>query len=332
MPVDGRPQVVHDGLADPVREKVGRRRARRWRPRSGSSPRRAREQPQSSSGIAASRTTGSRNDGTTPSPAENRIRKRTRELRRYRRKSRKSRRRFALRTSGSAGRSGGSMIVSAPKRRPGIRRECLPRVGPGRALDGSAHVPSASTAACSRSVRARASSPVGSVRSTSIGSPISAASGGNPMLRRPSALRVSRNRTGQQGGARRQRHPRRTAQPRAFALDATLREEADDLARLERRDRRLDRGRVASSPHDRDRPDGAEPPGERRVAPELGLAEEVDLARDHRRHHERVEDRVVIAGDHERAARRHVLLPAHLEPVDRPDHRRQRAPVGLVAQ
>lgn len=50
----------------------------------------------------------------------------------------------------------------------------------GSLLRADVYVPSASTAACSRSVSTRASSIVGSVRSTGIGSPISTASCGNP--------------------------------------------------------------------------------------------------------------------------------------------------------
>ena len=72
---------------------------------------------------------------TTPSPAETTISAETAASRAlYGRKSRTMRRKFAFRTAGSAGRSGGSSFVNAPKRRPGIARTVAsrPGAGPGR--------------------------------------------------------------------------------------------------------------------------------------------------------------------------------------------------------
>ncbi len=76
--------------------------------------------PTSSSGIATSSTSRSRNGEMTPSPAERTMSPETAPSRAlYGRKSRTMRRKFAFRTAGSAGRSGGSSEVKQLKRRPG---------------------------------------------------------------------------------------------------------------------------------------------------------------------------------------------------------------------
>src|SRR5688500_18143756 len=72
------------------------------------------------SGIATSSTSRSRNDGMTPSAAENTMRAETAPSRAlYGRKSGKIRRRLAFRTAGSDGRGGGSSGANESKRRPG---------------------------------------------------------------------------------------------------------------------------------------------------------------------------------------------------------------------
>src|SRR4029079_15262556 len=72
--------------------------------------------------IAVSRTARSRNSEMAPSPAEITISPQTNARRaRYGPNSRMIRRRFALRTAGSAGRSGASPVAKASKRRPGTR-------------------------------------------------------------------------------------------------------------------------------------------------------------------------------------------------------------------
>ena len=79
--------------------------------------------PTFSSGMATSRISRSKNGETTPTAAETTMSAHTRPSRAlYGRKRRTIRRKLALRTAGSAGRSGGSLLVNESKRRPGTRR------------------------------------------------------------------------------------------------------------------------------------------------------------------------------------------------------------------
>jgi hypothetical protein len=82
---------------------------------------RAVSRPTRCCGIATSSTSRSRNGETTPSAAETKISPETAASRlRYVRNKRTMRRKFARRTAGSAGRSGGSSRAKESKRRPGM--------------------------------------------------------------------------------------------------------------------------------------------------------------------------------------------------------------------
>ena len=303
--VDRRAQVVHHGLADLVREQRLEDADRAGDDRDHDHPGDERgQQPHVVVGDRRVEDARSRNAGMTPSAAEKTIRaKTTASCGRYARKSGKIRRRFAFRTAGSAGRSGGS-AVSAPKRRPGICLECLPRGQPGsdasrdraRALRCRAPRPPPAAGPSARA-RARPSAPPARRRSARRSGPRAA---GTRRVPGPSAFRVPSSRTGRSGAPAAsaiRAAPRSHGPSRAHAA---LGEDADDLAASSAATAAAIAPTSLRPRCDRDRLDAVEPPAEQRDAPQLGLGEIADRPRDRGGEDERIEHRVVVRRDDER--------------------------------
>ena len=222
----------------------------------------------------------------------------------------------------------GELLVSALNRRPGICLECLRQPGPGRATVLRFRAPRPPPAA-GRSAPARPPrSALLARRRSARRSARQAAGSRTSLARAPSASRA----VAPAGAARPPRAPS-VRRPAATALLAARlprgRCRRPALPRAPPRPTRSRRYRSATA--HRDRLDAVEPGAEERHAPELRLGEVAHRARDRRGEHERVEHRLVVAGDDERPGGRHVLLAPNLEPVERANHRCQRPAVGLVA-
>ena len=241
------------------------------------------------------------------------------------------RRRFAFRTAGSAGRSGRS-AGSAPNRRPGICLECLPRAVRGRV---GAQLRTTGAERLDRGLQPVGQLPRELCRRLRLRDGDRLADQRRERRERdpprPKAFRVPSSRTGSNGApvasairaAPRSQGPSLPTPPSGkmpTTSPASSAAIADLIATVSLRPRCT--GIASTVPSHQRRP----------APPQLGLAEVAHRPRDHRREQERVEHRVVIPGDDEPARWRHVLLPAHLDAVDRPNDRCQRATVGLVAQ
>src|SRR6188472_2349147 len=274
--------------------------------------------------IAVSSTARSRNGEMTPSPAEITISPQTSARRaRYGPNSRMIRRRFALRTAGSAGRSGASPVAKASKRRPGTRLS----------------VPDGSSVPC-RAARLRGAQRFDRLAETLC----ELARRGNRRTRpldddrlsdqdlharatrqsRPWAQHVVRpdDRDGHERRAGREREARRAALPRPVRRPEhrPLREDRNGRTALEcLRDGR-DCADVATAPVDRDPAEPVEDPAGDPVPPQLALREEAERPLERGAEEEGIRERVVVGDDDDRP-RRKVRSALDLEPPDGADRR-----------
>ena len=270
--------------------------------------------------IAVSSTARRRNGEMTPSPAETTIRPQTSARRaRYGPNSRMIRRRFALRTAGSAGRSGTSPVAKASKRRPGTRLS-VPDVFAG--CRGGYEADGATLSELVGQLAARRDRRRGARdddrRPDHDLDPRAArnARTRSEDLRRADDRDRDDRRAGRQGEAGRASLPGTVGRPE----HRSLREDRDRGAALERPGGARDRIQVAAPPLDGNAAERVEqPPGEA-VAPELSLREKPQRSLERGAEEERIGERVVVR-DHDRRARGNVLRADDVESPDRANRR-----------
>src|SRR4029079_11735032 len=275
--------------------------------------------------IAVSSTARRRNGEMTPSPAEMTIRPQTSARRgRYGPNSRMILQRFALRTAGSAGRSGASPVTKAAKRRPGTRLS-VP--------DGSFRPAAARLRGAER--RDRLSETLGQLarrrnrRARSLDDDrradhdLHAGAAREPRARPEDRVCPDdRDRQERRGGG--ERKARSTARPRPVGRPEhrPLREDRDGRSLLERACGRGDRADVPAAALDRDPAETVECPAAEADPPQLSLREEAELPLERGGEEEGIRERVVVRDD-DHPPRRNARRAVDLEPPDGADRRRQ---------